>query len=211
MLLIEEKAATRAGLVAILNCPEIDVQSIVGVEEATECHPSDVALLSIEATRELPRISEATAFSPNLKLVAILSESTPKNVHDALNFGVTSVITWDFHPTDMRKAIQLTANGYSCIPQESMELLSSLAPGARTADALSDHESKWLKTMAMGKPISYIATQENFSEREMFRRLSVMYRKMGVRNRFQAVARAAQWGVLPYKEIFAADTPAGHR
>ena len=53
-----------------------------------------------------------------------------------------------------------------------------------------------LAKLASGWSVERLASHENFSTREMFRRLQELYRSLGVSNRHQAVAAAAHYGLL---------------
>ena len=63
-----------------------------------------------------------------------------------------------------------------------------LVLGARRVDRL--------QTMAKGRTVAQLARAVGYSEREMFRLLRQLYDRMGVRNRTEALLKAAQCGLL---------------
>jgi DNA-binding CsgD family transcriptional regulator len=57
-------------------------------------------------------------------------------------------------------------------------------------------EIRWLQSLADGVTVAELAKQASYSEREMFRLLQRLYRRMGTRTRVAAIVKAARTGLL---------------
>jgi DNA-binding NarL/FixJ family response regulator len=69
------------------------------------------------------------------------------------------------------------------------------SPGAHLA-GLSDGEVEWLRALAGGQSVDELAWTSGYSSRTMYRRLSVVYRRLGARQRTAALLKAADMGLL---------------
>ena len=76
-----------------------------------------------------------------------------------------------------------------------VDMARSAASGA-PGRPLRNQEVAWLRALAEGLTIREVAERSAYSEREMFRKLRRLYRKMGVGGRIPALIRASRWGLL---------------
>ena len=63
-------------------------------------------------------------------------------------------------------------------------------------DTLSRVEADWLRALGRGTTVTALAGRSSYSEREVYRRLGALYRKLGARNRAEALVAAARFGLL---------------
>lgn len=57
-----------------------------------------------------------------------------------------------------------------------------------------------LQALAHGSTVHELAQEVGYSERELFRILADLYRRMGVSNRSEAIVQVAMWGFLEQTE-----------
>ena len=68
-------------------------------------------------------------------------------------------------------------------------------------DSLSPNELQWLIRLAAGGTVTELAEVAHYSEREMFRRLRVVYQRLGAKGKVDAIARAMASGIIPRPEL----------
>ena len=81
-------------------------------------------------------------------------------------------------------------------PRVASKLLAEVTSPHRRAPALSDREREVLRLVAEGLPTKQIALSLSISERTVKFHVNSIFHKLGADNRAQAVALAAQRGLL---------------
>jgi DNA-binding CsgD family transcriptional regulator len=77
-----------------------------------------------------------------------------------------------------------------------VELRQVLWERERQRRGLTDQEIEILQLVAAGLTNKHIAAQQSCSERTIYRQMRDIYRKLGVKNRVQAVAEASRLGLI---------------
>jgi DNA-binding NarL/FixJ family response regulator len=72
----------------------------------------------------------------------------------------------------------------------------ALPPATLPPPSLTDVEQAWLRRLAAGGTVAGLARGCGYSEREMYRRLSDMYSRLGARTRTEALLLAERFGLL---------------
>lgn len=163
---------------------EFEPHSAAGVSAAV------IVVTSTEHFRCIGRVAR------QVPVVSVLADPTDGERRRALRLGAYSALSWHSEPTTIVRAVHASLARESLLPYALTQSLLSNATERIDQPPLDLQEVQWLRRLAAGQSIAYIAAQAGYSEREMFRRLASVYRSMGVRNRSQAIAQAARWGLL---------------
>lgn len=99
--------------------------------------------------------------------------------------GASGFVPKDWDAADVMSAVRMVANGMTVfVPREE-----------RPAAGLSPRERQIVELMAQGSTNGEIATELHLSPHTVKDHASAVYRKLGVRNRAQAVRRAERLGL----------------
>ena len=129
--------------------------------------------------------------------VTVLHSGDDRQQLTAIAGGANAVLPEEAAPARILLAVQATLAGDSVIPDATLARFSSLLSLDGGADGLLDHERYWLAWLADGRTVQDLADRSGWSSRQMRRRLTGLYLRLGVTNRDQAVAFAARYGDLP--------------
>lgn len=114
----------------------------------------------------------------------------------ALAAGYHGVIDCHGSGAQIALAIRVALTGQVVLGQAVARQLADRARADCGSDDLTEAEVRWLGALARGTSVVDLATSEAYSERAMYRRLSDLYRKMGVRTRGEAIAAASRHGSI---------------
>jgi len=95
---------------------------------------------------------------------------------------------------DIVIAIKAAHRALSCLPTTAARALTG-ALEERTP-ALTSNERLWLRALAESVTVASLARSSGYSEREMYRLLGELYRRLGVTTRTEALLRADRLGLL---------------
>jgi DNA-binding NarL/FixJ family response regulator len=93
-------------------------------------------------------------------------------------------------------ALDAGLRGMTILPAGLARSLASTEGDRTRARTLTSSQQSWLRELASGTTVHDLASEVGFSEREMYRRLRVIYRAMGVRTRTEALILASASGLL---------------
>lgn len=133
-----------------------------------------------EATKIIRKIS------PETKIIILTSYGTSRELREALDNGASGILMKDAAADDLIAVIREVANGGS-VPAETL---------GETKFPLSDNHHKILSLVAQGFSNPDIARRLGLSEITVKKHLSVIYRRLGVSNRAEAVATALHEGII---------------
>lgn len=211
VLLVDDQELLRSGFRMILEAAgDITVvgeasDGADGAEQARLRRP-DVVLMDIrmgdvdgiEATR---RIVAADAG----KVVILTTFDLDEYVYAALRAGASGFLLKDTRPDDLIQAVRVVADGDALLaPRVTRRLLErfggDLAPPANGGDAalvdLTEREREVLRLVAGGLSNLEIAERLVLTEATVKTHVSHVLRKLGVRDRVQAVVWAYEQGVV---------------
>lgn len=213
VLLVEDQCLVRSGLRALLE-READIR-IVGeatdgeeaVQMAGELQP-DLVLMDIklpkvdgiEATRQIKNVSG------EVEVLVLSAYEDDESVFQAIQAGASGYVLKDITPANLVRAIRAVRSGMSTVhPGITRKLLEriSLMSRARTpgvtsihSDGLTAREVEILVGVAKGASTRELAAKLFVSESTVKSHLRTIYRKIGVRDRSQAVAYAIRKGFI---------------
>ncbi len=213
VLLVEDQSLIRSGLRVLLERePELKIvgEAADGEEavlKARELQP-DIILMDLK----LPRMDgiEATRTIknefPTIEVIVLSVYEDDEYVFQAIQAGATGYILKDITPENLGRAIRAVHSGQTMIhPGIARKVLERLSYMAKEramgltrlhSDGLTDREVQILVEMAKGASNREVAAKLFVSESTVKSHLRTIYRKVGVRDRAQAVAYAIRKGFI---------------
>jgi DNA-binding NarL/FixJ family response regulator len=201
--LIDDHPIVRQGLTASLE-DEADfavVGAVGSAEEALDlvaAHRPEVVLLDLElpgtgGVEAIPRLAEA---SPGSAILIFTAYQTDERVLGAVRAGAKGYLLKGATTAEIVAAIRTVAAGGSALePRVAARLLAAVRSPHPTGQ-LTGRERDVLRLIADGLPGKQIARALGISERTVKFHTASLLRKLGADNRAQAVALAAQRGLL---------------
>ncbi len=213
VLLVEDQALVRSGLRALLD-QEADI-TVVGeasdgeeaIRMAAELQPDlvlmDIKLPKVDGIEATRRIKESHA---SVEVLVLSAFEDDESVFQAIQAGASGYVLKDITPVNLVRAIRAVRAGMSAVhPGITRRLLEriSLMSRARTpgaaqihSDGLTDREVEILVGISKGASSRELAAKIFVSESTVKSHLRTIYRKIGVRDRSQAVAYAIRKGFV---------------
>jgi two-component system response regulator DesR len=198
VLIAEDQAMVRGALASLLAL-EADVEVVAEVErgdqvlETAASSAPDVALLDIELPG-LDGISVAAELArerPQTRTLILTTFGRPGYLRRALESGASGFLLKDSPASDLAAAIRAVAEGGRAVDP-------ALAATAITegSSPLTEREQQVLAAAAGHVTAAEIASALHLSEGTVRNYLSASIRKLGARNRREAVDRAVEKGWL---------------
>lgn len=203
IMVVDDHPVVREGLVASLeDDPEFQVVGAAGsVEDAlplVAAQRPDLVLLDLElpGTSGLEAIPAFAAASPASRILILTAYDTDERVLGAIRAGARGYLLKGASLDEIARAIRTVHAGDSYLqPRIATKVLSQLGPRTRPA-ALSPRERDVLRRVAGGQSNKQIAHALGITERTVKFHVTSILNKLGAENRAQAVALAAQRGLL---------------
>lgn len=203
VVVVDDHPIVRQGLVAALG-DEADLDVVGTAGSVEECLPlvarlqPDVVLLDLElpgtgGIEGIPRLTEA---APTAKVLVFTAYDTDERVLGAIRAGAKGYLLKGASAADLASAVRAVASGGSALAPRVAAKLVSAVNAPRTSTALSPREREVLRLIAQGLPSKQIARTLGIAERTVKFHTTSLLHKLGADNRAQAVALAAQRGLL---------------
>jgi DNA-binding NarL/FixJ family response regulator len=211
ILVADDQPLVRSGFRMVLDeRPDLELvgEAADGEEAirlASELDP-DVILMDVrmpnldgvEATRRL------IAGGSRARVLVLTTFDLDEYVYAAVQAGASGFLLKDVQPAELVDAIRVVAAGNSLFgPAATRRLVEQFAraPAAPTAssnklDELTDREREILRLLADGNSNAEVAERLYLSEATVKTHVSAILRKLGVRDRVQAVIAAYEAGLV---------------
>jgi DNA-binding NarL/FixJ family response regulator len=209
VLIVDDQALVRSGFRLIVETRED--MSVVGEAEngvqavalAAQLEP-DVILMDvrmpgldgIEATRQIVDSGSAS------RILVLTTFDLDEYVYAAIRAGASGFLLKDVRPVDLVEAIRLVAGGNALLgPTVTRRLLEQFARpapanGSAAVESLTERELEILCLLATGLSNAELAQRLVLSETTVKTHVSSVLRKLGVRDRVQAVIAAYDAGLV---------------
>ena len=206
VLVVDDQRLFREGLAQLLHgAPAV---SVVGLAEDGEDALSqaaamlpDVVLMDVVMPRldGIYATKRMLAAHPSIRVLMLASEQTDEAVVDSLAAGAVGYIAKDSGRQALLDAVQRAAHGRAVLDREGQRAAVAAAVGAsdvRSAPAgLTGRQFQILKLMALGFALKQIATELGVAEKTVRNQASLMYTKLKVADRAQAILYAMHKGL----------------
>ena len=211
VLICDDQPLVRAGFRTILGSKS-DIEVVGEAENGAEAvalaerRRPDVVLMDIrmpvldgvEATRRL------VADGSPARILVLTTFDLDEYVHAAIRAGASGFLLKDVTPAKLLEAIRIVAGGDALLaPSVTRRLLerfaTTLPPGEGSSDALAEltsRETEVLRLLAGGMSNAEIASELVVSEATVKTHISSVLRKLGLRDRVQAVIVAYETGLV---------------
>ena len=130
---------------------------------------------------------------PKVKVVMLSASTAPDLIEDALRRGASAYVLKTVDPTDLPSTLRQVAGGTVFSTIGATE--SSTSSGAKAA-GLTEREVAILTELASGKSNDEIAKELWVTQQTVKFHLTNVYRKLGAKNRADAVRQAYQLGLI---------------
>jgi DNA-binding NarL/FixJ family response regulator len=204
VLVVDDHPIVRQGLVGVLS-DEADLE-VVGEagsgREALALVPRlrpDVVLLDLEMPEldGVAAIPQLKAAYPATEVLVFTAYDTDDRVLGAIRSGARGYLLKGASSAEIARGIRSVAAGGSYLePRVASKLVAEVSAPRRSAVGLSARELEVLRLVADGLPTKQIAARLSISERTVKFHVNSIFHKLGADNRAQAVALAAQRGLL---------------
>lgn len=203
VLVVDDHPIVREGLVAVLeDAPDLEVVGAVGSAEdalglAARVKP-DVILLDLElpgmdGTAAIPRLAVT---APGARVIAFTAYDTEERVLSTLEAGAKGYLLKGAPADEIVRAIRAVHRGEAPLATRIAARVVAAAGSRRRGGTLSMREREVLRLVAAGRSSKQIARSLSITERTVKFHIASILNKLGAENRAQAVALAAQRGLL---------------
>jgi DNA-binding NarL/FixJ family response regulator len=203
-MVVDDHPVVRQGLVSVLG--DEDDLEVVGeagsgreaVALVSRLRP-DVVLLDLEMpdVDGVEAIPLLLAARPGIGVLVFTAYDTDERVLGALRAGARGYLLKGASADEIARGIRTVHDGGSALePRVASKLVAEVAAPRLRGSSLSEREREVLRLVADGLPTKQIALSLSISERTVKFHVNSIFHKLGADNRAQAVALAAQRGLL---------------
>jgi DNA-binding NarL/FixJ family response regulator len=202
LLIVDDHPVVREGVAAVLE-RERDIE-VVGTAEtaadglrlAAKLRP-DVVLLDLKLPDTAP--GEAVAsLARERKVLVFTAYDSDEDVFRAIQDGARGYLLKGTPGSELVHAIRQVHGGQSYLsPQVAATIVQDVRSPRARRGLLSPRERGVLRLVAAGLSNKEIAAALSISERTVKFHVTALFNKLGAENRAQAVAVAAERGLLP--------------
>lgn len=188
----------RHGLCSALRADGFDVREQPNSLGWTTGPGIAVVIYSLVGDQGLHELDEILGTTPETLAIVLLNDYTVPLFAAVLQRERSYPVLRSSSPSAVVDAVGCALFGEVKLPADvATSLARSAGAGDQAQSPLDPDETRWMAQLAGGKTVLTVAEHAGFSEREMFRRLSRVYRKLGVDCRAAAIAQLANAGQLP--------------
>ncbi|MBI3160509.1 MAG: response regulator transcription factor [Chloroflexi bacterium] len=206
ILIADDHPVVRDGLAAILATqPDFEVAGEAGdgraaLELAERLQP-DILLLDLEMPEKdgVQTLMQLPARAPSCRAIVFTAYDTDDRIVAAVRAGARGYLLKGAPREELFNAIRVVQSGGSLLqPVIAGKLMAHMTnrEQASLAEPLTDREMEVLVSLAQGKQNKEIARALFISERTVKFHVSSILQKLGAGNRTEAVALAAQHGLI---------------
>ncbi|MFC6092070.1 response regulator [Saccharothrix lopnurensis] len=209
VLIADDQALVRGGFRMILESRddvEVVGEAADGAEavELTAALDPDVVLMDVRmpGVDGLTATREIVASGAVARVLVLTTYDVDDSVYAALRAGASGFLLKDVRPVELVEAVRVVARGDALLaPSVTRRLLDRLvralpAPSPRALDVLTGREREVLRLVALALSNAEIAAHLVLTEATVKTHVSAVLRKLGLRDRVQAVVLAYEVGLV---------------
>jgi DNA-binding NarL/FixJ family response regulator len=162
-----------------------------------ECWPGsrapDLIIVVVRAREQIRTVAAARSRTPAIAVLALIDDIRQCHYLELIGAGASAVLPASSESAQVLASAAAAICGSFVIPATvARDLVTEHTP----TSSLSQRDLAWLTGLAHGRTISSLAKQGGYSERSLHRLLADTYRRLGARNRSEAIAEASRRGLL---------------
>ncbi|MEL6968695.1 MAG: response regulator transcription factor [Bacteroidota bacterium] len=153
--------------------------------------PIDIVLLGLN-TRErvVPLMQTVQSAEPQARILVLAAQLTDKQLFSALRVGAAGFLSHNIFSQALQKAIDQLSRGETPLSKEVAQRIMDSFKAQRSSDNLSEREQEVYRLLCAGKNYREIAAELFVSQNTVRFHLKNIYKKLGVKSRHEAMARA---------------------
>jgi signal transduction histidine kinase/DNA-binding NarL/FixJ family response regulator len=200
VLVVDDHAVTRAGIVQVLSMSDPALQ-VVGEAESGEQAVSawrtlrpDVVLMDLQMLDGdgIDAIARIRAEDASASIVAVSAFASDDLVAGAFRAGARGYLGKEASGLELVRAVRAASRGEMVVSGEAVERLHAHLNGADGVRGLTERERQVLVLLERGSTDREIAAALSISVKTVEKHVGSILRKLGAHNRTQAVARARE-------------------
>jgi two-component system nitrate/nitrite response regulator NarL len=165
---------------------------IAALDQSCDLVILDLRMPGMDGVAGIRRVRDK---APDVKVVLISGELTSTIIGDAVTAGATGFLPKSFDASVLIAALRLVMSGAIYVPHGMVPDPAAAAPkGAATS--LTEREFEVLRHMAAGSAYKEIGRSLNIAEVTVKLHAQRIVRKLGVKNRAAAIAKAVKDGLV---------------
>lgn len=199
VMIVDDHPLMRVGVAAIINArTDMEVVAQAGTAEEAIAqhrrHLPDVTLMDLRlpGASGVSAIREIRRTQPAARFVVLTTYEGDEDIHQALESGAQGYIIKGMQHETLIHALKRVHAGRRFLPPPVAEALQSRTPDAN----LSPREREVLQLLVQGKSNKEIARQLGIAEATVKCHFRVIFMRMGVTDRTQAIVSALQRGLV---------------
>jgi two-component system, NarL family, response regulator len=198
ILVVEDHAVVRDGLVAILN-READISVVAEAEDGQQAvelyklHQPDLTLMDLRMPNldGVEAIAQIRADYPQAKIIVLTTYDTDEDIYRGLQAGARGYLLKDTTSEELLQSIHTVHRGQRYVPSNiALKLSDRLG-----ATALTQREQQVIQLLVNGKGNADIMSTLNISEGTVKFHINNILNKLNVSDRTQAVIVALKRGL----------------
>jgi len=204
VLVVEDHAVVRQGLVALLNV--VDGLEVVGeaadgmeaIDQFRRHRPAVTLIdLRLQKMSGVEVIRRLRAEEPQARFIVLTTYDGDEDIYRALKAGAKAYLLKGMTTKDLVAAIRTVHEGKSHIPQVIAERLAE----RMSTEDLTHRELEVLEQIVHGKSNKEIGTELDISEATVKTHVNSLLGKLGVTDRTQAATAAIRRGIVPFESL----------
>lgn len=203
VILVDDHRIVREGLSSMLRTrAELRIVGEAGtgreaIDLIVQLQP-DIVLLDLEMPDldGIQVLDQMRQLAPNVRTIVLTAYGSDERILEAVRMGAKGYLLKDAGLQEVIRAVNIVAKGGSLLePMVAERLLHSvghLLRGETVDHRLTERERDILRLIAQGLSNKTIGERLHLAERTVKFHLSIIFQKLAVNNRAEAVARALQ-------------------
>lgn len=196
VLLVDDHPIVREGLETLLADNGLEVAGSCGTIREAVGVAADVALVDLELP-DGDGVDLIRRLADSVRCIVLTAYRRDEQIFAALEAGAAGFLLKGTPSSEILRAIRAVLEGGTYLEPA---VAARVAAGMRSSIRLSAREAQVLALVAEGKSSRDIADRLTIAERTVKFHVTSLLNKLGASNRAEAVARAAERGLLPRRQ-----------
>jgi DNA-binding NarL/FixJ family response regulator len=184
------------GLAGALSGDRFDVQVADDATIWMRRNGGAALIVGIGRERDFDIVVDLMTENPDRVIITLVDGLDLLSLQASLQAGATAVIDFAAKPDEISVVLEGALLDKAVLPLELARDLTPAIAAQGACPTLSDSELSMLRGLAGGLTVAELGRRIGYSDREIYRKLHAIYRKLGVKRRVDALLKASRWGLL---------------